>query len=495
MHSRRFSDVVTDAQWSQLRSLVAEKMGLHFPRERAADFERGLSEAAREFGCDGVASCAQWLLSAPLSATQLEVLAGHLTIGETYFFRDSKTFDVLRSHVLPELIHGRRGSPRRLRLWSAACCTGEEAYSLAIVLRQVLPEIADWHVTILATDINPRFLRKAVAGVYSEWSFRNVPEGFKERYFNRIADGRYAVRPEVRQMVTFEHVNLVDDRYPALATDTNAMDVIFCRNVLMYFTPGQIARVVGHLHDALVEGGWLAVSPSEASQQVFSQFQTRNFPGVILYQRTDAPVRTPDFMPPPVPPAIAPALFEARSIQAPPPREPRPMAREQAASLYEHGRYAEASDLLLGSFAQQPPGRETFSLLARALANQGELDAGLTWCDRWIAADKLDAAAHYMRAAILLELARPDEARQSLQRAVYLDPTLVLAHFALGNLTRTERPDQARRHFLNAMQLLERLQPDDVLPESDGLTARRLMETITTMAAVEQAMPVKPRPT
>ena len=154
MTTRCLSDRDSETQWMRLSEFIAEHMGLHFPRERWADLQRGMAGAAVECGFDDAAACADWLLSAPPTRTQLQVLANHLTVGETYFFRDKRTFDVLASRVLPELIDARRGRERRLRLWSAACCSGEEAYSLAILLHQVLPDLADWHVTILATDIN-----------------------------------------------------------------------------------------------------------------------------------------------------------------------------------------------------------------------------------------------------------------------------------------------------------------------------------------------------
>ena len=481
--------MVTDAQWSRLGVFIAEHIGLDFPRQRLTDLQRGLAGAAEEFGFDDVAACADWLLSAPPTTTQLEVLAGHLTIGETYFFRERKTLEALATRVLPELIAARRGREQRLRLWSAACCTGEEAYSLAILLQQVLPDLADWHVTILATDINARFLRKAAAGSYGEWSFRDTPPGFKERYFTRTEDRRYAVHPEIQKLVTFEHLNLVEDRYPSLAAETNAMDVILCRNVLMYFTPAQVNRVIRLLHHALIDGGWLAVSPSEASQALFPQFATRNFPGAILYQKSDIPTLA-RVVPPWAPPATAARPPEPPRVHPPVPELPvttRPAPRALAASLYDQGRYGEAVDTLLASFEEHPPGHETFSLLARALANQGRLADALAWCDRWVAADKMDAAGHYVRAAVLLEHGRQDEARRSLERVLYLDPAFVLAHFALGNLARSrDQDDQAGRHFANALHLLRRLAPDVVLPESDGLTAERLTETITAMTTAEK---------
>lgn len=461
----------TAVSWSRVSSFIADAMGLYFSPARWGDLERGLAGAAKELGFEDVMSCADWLLSSPLTREQLQVLASHLTIGETYFFREKKTFDVLRDIVLPELIQARRGRQQRLRLWSAGCCSGEEAYSLAILLHQVLPDLVDWQVTILATDINAHFLRKALAGTYGEWSFRDAPVGLKQRYFTRRGDGRYVVMPEIKGMVTVQHMNLVDDVYPSLVTNTNAMDLILCRNVLMYFTPSQTQKVIGKLHRSLIDGAWLSVSPSEASQALFPQFETRNFPGVILYQKTGATVRRRET------PVAAP--FSERAERSSP---------SVATPLYAQGRYAEAADTLLASFPEHAASSEEFSLLARSLANQGRLTEALAWCDRWIDADKLNSGGHYLRAVVLLEQGNQEEARSSLQRAAYLHPDFVLAHFALGSTARGRgKTAEADRHFRNALQLLARLRPDELLPESDGLTAGRLAETIATLTGVEQA--------
>lgn len=477
-----------DTQWLRVSEFIAEHMGLHFPPERLADLQRGLAGAAGEFGFQDLAACVDWLMATPLTKAQLQVLASHLTVGETYFFRESKTFEALASRVLPALIDVRRGREQRLRLWSAACASGEEAYSLAILLRQTMPDLEDWHVTILATDINPHALRKAVTGVYGEWSFRGVPPSLKERYFDRTSDARYAVRPDIRTLVTFEHVNLVQDAYPSLATDTNAMDLILCRNVLMYFAPAQVGNVVAKLHHALVDGGWLIVSPSEASQTLFPQFVTVNVPGAILYQKKDgreAPAPTRERPVQRAPQATA--ADPPEPLAGPSPPDPQVLeisAYAAAASFYAQGCYAEAADRLVRSYEQDVPEPHACSLLIHALANQGRLDDALAWCDRWVAADKLSVAGHYLRAVVLLEQGRSDDARRSLQHVLYLDSNFALAHFAFGNLARsTGKDDEADKHFGNTLRVLARLQTDEVLPESDGLTAGRLRDTITALTA------------
>ncbi len=445
---------VPPAQWTRLSQLIGRSMGLNFPLQGRDSLQSGLTDATREFGFADAAECIDWLLSAPLNPSQLQVLASHLTVGETYFFREKQTMEALASHVLPRMIQARRGREQRLRIWSAGCCTGEEPYSLAILLQQCLPDWKAWDVRIVATDINPRFLKKAAEGIFGEWSFRNEPTGFKERHFSRTQDGRLAIAPEIKQMVTIAYLNLAEAPFPSKVIGTEAIDLILCRNVLMYFTPPQVRRVVGNFHRVLAEDGWLVVSPSEASKTLYPQFASVNFPGAILFQKGQA-----------MPPAgsALPAPAPVMEPVAPVPEEASPEPREGP-----------------------PADAEPFPLLARAFADQGELDEALACCDQWIAASKLDPAAHYVRGMILAERGVPLEARSSLQRSVYLHPDFTMAHFALGNLARSlGNTREAARHFANTLHLLGECPAEELLPESDGLTAGRLAQFIASMTAME----------
>jgi chemotaxis protein methyltransferase CheR len=469
-------EAISEALWPRVSAVIASHTGLHFPNERRKDLQRGLADAAIELGFDDVSSCAEWLLSAELTKPQLDTLASHLTIGETYFFRERKAFEALATQVLPPLIHKRRGTEQRLRLWSAACSTGEEAYSLAILVQQVLPDWRNWQVSILATDINNRFLKKAVSGVYGEWSFRDSSPELKSRYFERTAEGRYSVVPDVRSRVRFAQLNLAQDGFPSLATDTNAMDIVFCRNMLIYFEPSQARLLVEKLRHAILDDGWLAVSPSECSQTLFRGFQAVNFPGAVLYQK-----RSPDA---PMTHAVESPALEMPAWAAPEPQR-----------LFAHGEYALAASALICSISstieatpRETPARrsppEDFALLTRSLANEGRLDDALAWSERWIAADKLDPVAHYLHAMVLQELGNREHARRSLQRAIYIEPGFALAHFALGNLAGR---GAGQRHFENALSLLSRLPPQQIVPESDGLTAGRLTEIIVALSPARAA--------
>ena len=148
----------------------------------------------------------------------------------------------------------------------------------------MIPDLADWTVSILATDINVRFLDRAAEGVYGEWSFRAAPEWVR-RYFTSTSKGKMRVSPQIKRMVSFSYLNLAEDTYPSLGTATNAMDVGLCRNVLMYFTPECAHRVIQNLFSSLVENGWLLVGAAEASQALFSRFAAVNHPGAVLYRK------------------------------------------------------------------------------------------------------------------------------------------------------------------------------------------------------------------
>ena len=445
---------VPESLLADLSEFISARLGLNFPVERWNDLQDGIAAAAVEFEFEGVESCIRWLLSSSPSKAQMETLAGCFTVGETYFFRQKQQFEILEEKIIPEIIRARKDQ-RRLRIWSAGCCTGEEPYSIAILLDKFAAQLADWHVSILATDVNAKFLRKAEAGVYGDWSFRDVPQWVKEKYFRKTSQGTLEILPRFKEIVTFSLLNLAEDAYPALLNGTNAMDVIFCRNVLMYFHPDRAADVVSRLKLCIADEGWLFVSPSEVSQTLFSRFEAVRHPDIVAYRQSRDPNVESHAIP-----------LEAEASRTAPCRE----ALEVSAS---RGRMSEETA------ATQNP--QDLIHLARARANQGRLDEALKWCDGALALDNLNASTHYLKGAILQEQGLMDDASASLRRALYLDADFVLAHFSLGNLAvRGRRPADAARHFKNAAALLAAYEVAEILPDSDGLTAGRLKEIVAS---------------
>jgi chemotaxis protein methyltransferase CheR len=455
---------------SRLSEFVATQTGLYFPPERWADLERGIAEAAPDFNFPDVESCANWLLSAPLTRHMNEILATHLSVGETYFFRDPRSLEILGGDIFPQLLQSLRENGRHLRIWAAGCCTGEEAYTIAVMLDWLIPDPTDWNITILATDFNPKFLRKAAQGVYGEWSFRNAPVWLRERYFTKHKNGRFEILPRIRKMVTFSYLNFADDVYPSLLNNTTGMNVIFCRNVMMYFTEQRTKQVVSHFYRTLVDGGWLIVSPTEASNTLLSPFTPVAFPGAVLYRKMVDIESLRHASTPPVP-------FLPAACEVPLSMEPEHEAVVAALSIPPHTATKTSQQP-----APPPDGREMPSRMARSCANQGQLDEALTWCGKAIAADRLNPLHHYLGATILQELGQHEAAIQALMRTLYIDPGFVLAHFALGNLHQSQgRYREAQRHFGNVLPLLRNHPSEAILPEADGLTAGRLAEITATL--------------
>lgn len=498
-------NVLPEPLLAQLGERLTASMGVRFAADRLHELDRAMGAVARDLGSADPEQCAKRLLSAPLRKADLEILASYLTVGETYLFRDPHSFEVVEQQILPDLIRARRSEGRRLRIWSAGCCTGEEPYTLAIVLDRLIPDLEDWNVTILATDINPQFLSRARKGRYTEWSFRGVPECVRERYFDSVGARQFDIRPALKRIVTFAYLNLAEDCYPALSNGTNAIDLIFCRNVLMYFSPEIAQRVADGMLRCLVDGGSLVVSPVETSPVLFKDFSRFHSNGVTIYRRkaaADVPLEASWRSEPPTitVPWLAEIEYDQRETtgstatcddrpfpaEAPLPESqsggPQARGLEEAQCLFSEGRYAEATEAILALRPKADGDAQAIELLARALANQGRLGEAAEWCKKAIAGNKLDGGCHFLLAAIQQELGSFAEAAESLKRSLYLDPALVIAHFALGNLAREQgRFGEAERHFGNALELLYSYDAGEVLPESDGLTAQRLAEIIDSV--------------
>jgi chemotaxis protein methyltransferase CheR len=469
-----------------------------------------------DFGFEDLEEGIRWLLSNPLKQRQIEVLACHLTVGETYFFREPKTFEALEKHILPKLVRARWQNQKRIRIWSAGCCTGEEAYSLAIMLNRLIHDIQTWNITILATDINPLFIKRAQDGMYREWSFRGTPYWLKEQYFHNRGNGFYEILPQFKRMVKFQYLNLVEDTFPSIYNDTNAMDLIFCRNVLMYFSTKQVEKVISRFHQSLLDEGWLITASSETSHIYYSQYITVNFPGSILYKkgtfepqgftrieegfsegsaRGDENITLFQF------PMANPVKFSAQ----PEPEKNEEFAEEnegapvdehqeqekiyqEAMQLYTLGHYEGAIDLILKSIEQRKSNTKIMTLLAKAYANRGELKNALNWCEKALNIEKLNPVFHQLHAVILQEQGEFEKAITALKRALYLNPNFVLPYFMLGNIHRQQgKLGEAEKHFENALSVLTEYKQEDVLPESEGITAGRMRELI--LVTMNKEMP------
>lgn len=507
--------LLDDTDLAKLSTCIAGQMGLFFPPSKWKTLEQSILTAANELGFKDVHECMSRFTSDPPSKELIEAMSCYLTIGETYFLREIRYFEILERQIIPEIIKNRRDGEKRLRIWSAGCATGEEPYSIAILLHRMREAMRDWDVSILATDINPHSLRKAREAIYTDWSFRTSPQWFKNNYFRPAGDKQYELLPHIKQMVKFSSINLVEDCYPSLVTGTNAIDLIFCRNVLMYFTPQRAATVVERFKHCLMDDGLLFVSPCETSNALFPGFDPVSFPDATLYRKQGTgesgkrgksepekwrngageeylslyPIhRFPDAE------RVAGSPIQE---ETPIPRFPHSPALEttpvqgaeippyqRALTLYEQGAYTEAAEMINVQLTQDSNDTRALALLCRIYANEGKLAEALKASERALATDKLSSGLHYLRAVILQEQGMYDGAATALKKALYLDQDMVLAHFTLASLEQRQgKVRESQLHFNNALSLLDKYRPDDIIPESDGMFAGRLREIIRATTA------------
>ena len=482
----------------ELNKVLGSQMGLYFPEEQFSELTRGVNFAARKFGFNSAEECIEWLISTPLKRNHIEVLASHLTIGETYFFRETKTFEILEKYILPELIESITRLHRPLRIWSAGCCTGEEPYSIAIVLDQLIPGYTNRHAMILATDINPVFLKKAKQGVYREWSFRSIPPRMKELYFKKNEEMLYEIDPRIKNLVNFSYLNLVEDDYPNLINGTNTMDIIFCRNTLMYFAVDQMKKVIQRFWPALIDGGWLIVGSTETANANFPKYSAVNFPGAILYRKEGEMKCSEDYH------GIAVHSFKTLpdcAFSSKNKQNRSVPVQDNEGGLYgsgvgngsagTHSMQNEEEEKDKRQMQKQADSEEAMKIeeLSKTLANCGKLMEALNLCNKAIVLDRLNPRFHFLRALILEEQGGGSEAIKSLKNALYLDPDFILAHFILGNFNRQRgKIRESDKCFRNTLHLLKQYERDDLLPGSEGITAGRLTKLIQVLTGHETIM-------
>ena len=452
----------------QVSELISNLMGLHFNESRWNDLKHGIESASGDFGFDDSEEFIQWLRSSSPDRKHIEVLASHLTVGETYFFRDNDVYRLLEDRILPELITSRHSSDRRLRIWSAGCSTGEEAYSIAILLTRMMADLKDWNITILATDINPVSLKKASEGRYTEWSFRETPLWIRDHFFRQKDHRLYELLLSLKKMVSFAYLNLAEDVYPSLLNNTNAMDIIFCRNVLMYFSPQTADKVIKGLVNSLTNGGRLFLSPADAIRPITEDLVSEHFQGVTVHRREyqrSHPMTVP--------------LPEIESQQAPDTAIDKTATYQDSLSLFNNGNFREAEKGLEQLVRQGYDEPHVDALFARTYANQGRMSDAIKCCEKAIAGDRLNPAYYYLLATILHEEGRFEEAIKFLRKTIYLDADFIIASFMLGNLKlRFGDIKVAKKCFKNVLGMLSKHDPADVLEGSDGISAGRLAEII-----------------
>jgi chemotaxis protein methyltransferase CheR len=364
------------------------------------------------------------------------------TSSETYFFRDHGQFNLLRLRLLPELIERQRPL-RTLRLWSAGCASGEEAYSIAMLVDILLPERDGWNILILGSDIDQSALKKARRGRYRQWSFRLVPHTLKQHFFQHQGD-QWTLNERIRGMVTFRAGDLISDLFPS--KELRRIDLILCRNVFIYFDSETVSTVANKLADTLNKGGYLMTGHTELIGHHVRNLQSRLFPEGVVYQRPDQITTAP-----PAPAcAVCPPIVETAPEQT-----HRCLGRPPALN---------ADDLLT---------------TARKLADRGEYVPAEQACQQALAVAPLAPAPHFLLAQLAQLKGDFEQAWKLLNKTLYLDPHSVAAHLELAALCeRAENLPRAQTLRRTALDILRTL-PANTMIEPYETTATQMAQWLT----------------
>lgn len=435
-----------ESQFKEFSQLLTDKMGLYFPQERWGDLEKKMHFVMHAFGFDNLEKCIEWLLKTSLNKEQITVLAYHLTIGETYFFRNPEMFSLLENSILPEIIN-RHKQDKQLRLWSAGCCTGEEPYSLAILLHQILPDISQWDIQIVGTDINKEFLRKAEEAHYKKWSFRSISQQYITRYFLHQGEGVYSLKPEIQQMVKFQELNLVQDTYPDQNRGTDRMDLVLCHNVLIYFSEKQINKTIHQIAKSLVEGGFLSVTSIEAPFVNCRDLKPCHYSGHTFYRKEQG--KKSDAAIPPVAAGHAPEK----------PQSSRPMNESDIILKVMLPAFLNLTESVIEMRFSSEPLASTVKSEPLEITKEEKKQNFYE-----------DALKHYQKKEY-------DLAIQYLKYSLYLNPDFIASHYILGMLYQEKGNDkEAKKEFNTILELLKDTSSEEVLPGLEDFTAGRLKE-------------------
>ncbi|NER80195.1 MAG: methyltransferase domain-containing protein [Leptolyngbya sp. SIO1D8] len=267
--------------------LVSDQTGLKLVKSDQENLKRFILRRSKYLGFSNL-EIYYYLLRTRTdqSREEWESIVTEITNPESFFFRDKGQFKLLKEYLIPNLIQ-QKSRDKTLRICSAGCSTGQEPYSIAILLRELIPDLADWNLTILGVDINPISIEKARKGIYHRWSFRGLNEDVKQQFFQRSKD-RYYLVENIKNLVDFRTVNLLKDSFSDSEIDIQNMDLIVCRNVFIYFDDMAVKHVLNKFHDALNLSGYLLTGHSELYNQDLSQFKIRMFDESTAYQRISA---------------------------------------------------------------------------------------------------------------------------------------------------------------------------------------------------------------
>lgn len=460
--------------------LICDRLGIVVNNYQKNDLSKTIKNACEKFNCSA-SEYLNLIKHCPSHSPLLEHLVAGVTIGETYFFRDKKQIDLLKKHLLPTIIQSKRKENNfSIRIWSAGCSSGEEIYTIAMLIYELVPDIEKWTLNLLGTDINTNSLNKAIAGVYNEWSMRSTDGYFKETYFHK-KHNTYVIVDKIRERVKFDYLNLNDNSYPSIFNGTNAQDLILCRNVLIYFDSNKIKKLMSKLSNSLNLEGYLLLGASDPIELSETKLEFQHNYGMLFSRKTIEPVIKEKVI-------LADSIKKEIKIEKPT-LVAKPIDRDMnkilettkvsnhlIAKLLNESKW---SDIL--SILEMNNDTSSYLMTAKAvsLANLGKLEEAIQIFQKVIKHDPTNKHAYFTYALTLIEMNKLQQAEKLLRITLYLDNQFVVAHYQLRLLLlRNKQHDSGLKCLKNALAIVSTKNPEQEVSESPGLSYERLSEIL-----------------
>jgi chemotaxis protein methyltransferase CheR len=469
--------------------LLTRRTGLRVPEDDYERFDDALAQRAQARGCDSVLGYYNLLESGSRRADEFKELAKLFTVGETYFFRSTILFKAIKSFILPAVIDSRRktgtdgvtprddsGQPAlSMNIWSAGCATGEEPYSVAITLKEVLPDYPYWKVKIAGTDINEDSLTVAEKALYTSHSLRGVPDHHLKSHFS-ATNADYQLRHEIRDMVKFSYGNLAEPYFPSPFGPDVPADLIVCRNVLMYFERPVAEEILFRFYEILRPGGYLVLGTTESVTDETIGFERMTHRDAYFY-RKPLPARKQEKAEAETRPF---SLADHIPGAAPPTDEITTESREST-------RARSAFRMLKALLEKNPNDPAAHFQLAKLYANRARFQMAMQECEDALQIDPLFALPYLLLGIIHYRSDEHEMAGENLRRALYNDKTLTLARFYLARAFReTGETKRALAEFKAVISELETKPPREIVYQSDGFTSQALLKLARTEIAALQ---------
>jgi chemotaxis protein methyltransferase CheR len=475
--AERGISVLGQSQFEWLRNMLAEYGGFFLDAGQRRALDVGVAQRAEALHCDREHYLD--LLRGPQGREELQRLIELLLNHETFFFRNRPHLHALQHVLLPE-VHRAKPAGLPIRIWSAGCASGEEAYSIAIVALEALGPQANRPVEVIATDLSAAALQRGMAGWYRGRTMQNVAPELLTRYFEPHGDG-YLVRESVRDMVRFRQMNLLDS-FPDFV---QRVDAIFCQNVTIYFQAAARRQLIERFYACLPSGGLLFLGFSETLWNIFDGFRTREVGGAYVYYK-ESHSRPKEPHSRPAPQVHKQRATPARKVAQPRPephaRSARPASKPadmavlaEARSLLNGGQVSDALDVLRRIAPQSPLAVEALNLAARAHADRGDLEQAGAEAIRALEIDSLNDTAYLLLGIVYARQSQWQLSAQQLERARYLRPESALVSFHLAAAySELGLGEQARREYRSTLWKLRDDPPDSLL---DGVAVAWLRDT------------------